>query len=330
MQYLLGVDAGNSKTIALVVQSDGHIVGAGRSGCGDIYGSYGEGGEAAIGSLVDASTEALQQAGVKSGELAVAVFSAAGADWPEDFDYLRTSLAAQGLGRPPLIYNDAIGALRAGSPTGAGVVVAVGTGVATGARAADGRIWHSSFWQEAQGSIELARKALRAVYRADLGIDPPTALTAAVLAYFEQSTVEGVLHLLTARTHLPHPNLGGLTRILLDLADAGDATARHIVLEQGALLGDYALVGARKVGIEGRDFPLVLTGGVLRHPSPLLHDAIVACVHTTSPMVQPVKSLFEPVIGALLLAFEAAQIGIDATVLEQLRCTMPDLALFAT
>src|SRR2546426_11971918 len=37
MHYVLGVDGGNTKTIALVASLDGAILGAGRGGCGDIY-----------------------------------------------------------------------------------------------------------------------------------------------------------------------------------------------------------------------------------------------------------------------------------------------------
>ena len=37
MQYVLGVDGGNTKTIAIVAALDGTILGTGRGGCGDIY-----------------------------------------------------------------------------------------------------------------------------------------------------------------------------------------------------------------------------------------------------------------------------------------------------
>jgi N-acetylglucosamine kinase-like BadF-type ATPase len=330
MFYVLGVDAGNSKTIALIAHADGRIHSWGRGGCGDLYGSFGEGGAAAIGEIVGAANEALRIAGVERHALAACVFSASGADWPEDFDEFRRQLAQQGFGTPPVVYNDAIGALRAGSPTGTGVVVVVGTGVATGARTADGRIWHSSFWQEAQGSMELARKTLRSVYRTDLGIDPPTALTEAVLRYFDQPTAEALLHAFTARLGVRPANVGGLTRILLDLAEEGDPTARRIVLEQGAMLGDYALAAARKVGLEGRAFPLVLTGGVLRHPSPLLLDALVARVHTTSPAAEPVRSRYEPAVGALMLALEAAGVVVNGAVMANIEATMPPSSLFET
>ena len=37
MHFVLGVDGGNTKTIALVASLNGAILGAGRGGCGDIY-----------------------------------------------------------------------------------------------------------------------------------------------------------------------------------------------------------------------------------------------------------------------------------------------------
>src|SRR3712207_5167121 len=194
----------------------------------------------------------------------------------------------RGFGRRILVVNDAIGGLRAGSPDGTGVAVVCGTGAGTGARAPDGRVWHTSFWQEPNGSHDLARRMLRVVYRAELGIDPPTMLTRRVLDFLEQSTVEDVLHLFTRREGQRPTQLGGLARVLLDEASNGDAPARRIVEEHGASLGDYALAAARRVGIEGTPFTLVLAGGVLRHAARLLPDAIVARVRTTSPGVRPV------------------------------------------
>src|SRR5439155_14175818 len=152
-------------------------------------------------------------------------------------------------------------------PDGTGVAVVCGTGAAIGARAPDGRAWHSGFWVEAGGSHDLARKTLRAVYRAELGIDPPTTLTARVLALFAQPCVENVLHLLTARGGEPLDRTAHLARAVLDEAHNGDPAARRVVQDQGVMLGDYALAAARRVHLAHALFPLVLAGGVFRHPS---------------------------------------------------------------
>ena len=329
MGYVLGVDGGNTKTIALVARLDGAIVGVGRGGWGDIYGAPSV--EAALAEVEHAVVEALRNAGISARELVNGTFSMAGADWPEDFDLLQTEMEQRGFGRSITVVNDALGGLRAGSPDGNGVVVACGTGAALAARSPDGRVWHSSFWQEPQGGHELGNKMLRAVYRAELGIDPPTAWTRHVLSHFALPTVEAVLHLLTRRSTQQHAtHIAKLVRPLLDEAENGDRAARQLIQKHGMMLGDYALACARQVGIEGTPFTLVLTGGVLRHPSRLLSDAIIAQVQTTSPDIQVVNSRFEPAIGALLLAFEAAGIVVDDYLLATLIPTLPPPALFET
>lgn len=335
MQCVLAVDGGNTKTIALVAALDGTILGAGRAGCGDIYNARRDGldsAAAAIANIEDAVVQALQTANVQASNLMTGVFNMAGADWPEDFALLHSAMQARGFGQTILVQNDALGVLHAGSADNTGVSIVCGTGGATGARAPDGRIWHSSMWQEqAQGGAQLGQKTLNAVYRAELGMELPTTLTQRVLDFFHLHTVEELLHLFTGRVKTaPRHHIRHLAPILLDEAHAGDRVARQIVQEHGWVLGQYALVAARKVGIEGTPFTLVLGGGVFRHPSTVLADAIVESVRTTSPDVQPTRYRFEPIIGVLFSALELARITIDDVLLEKLIPTIPVATLFMT
>ncbi len=130
-------------------------------------------------------------------------------------------------------------------------------------------------------------------------------------------------------TQVPE-NVDQLTPILLDEAQAGDRVAMRIVQEHGWALGDYALAAARRVGIEGTAFTLVFAGGVFRHPSSLLADAIIERVRTTSPAVQPTRCRFEPIIGVLFTALEAAGGAVNDALLEKLIPTIPDTTLFST
>ena len=335
--YALGVDAGNTKTIALVATLGGEITGRGRSGAGDIYARLDLGparsAELAFTSVAEAVEGALRVAGVPAGSLAAGAFSMAGADWPEDFALIRAEMECHGYGRRVIVVNDALGALRAGSPDGTGVSVVCGTGLAIGARAASGDAWHTSFWQEPGGSGRLARETLGAVYRAELGLEPATALSARVLEVFGQGSVEEVLHLLTRREGRLEPSaaqMGAVARALLDEAENGDAVARALVRAHGTMLGEYALVAARRVGIARSAFPLVLAGGVLRHPGRALTAAIVERVRRDAPEAQPVNSRFEPAVGALLLALEAAGVAVSEPLLERLAPTVPEASLFLT
>jgi len=102
------------------------------------------------------------------------------------------------------------------------------------------------------------------------------------------------------------------------------------VRQHGAALGEYALVAARQVGLEQTGFTLVMAGGVLRHPSPLLKTALVEQVRAAVPEVRPVITPFEPVVGAVLLALEAAGVRPDEALLARLSASLPPAALFAT
>ena len=329
MTYLLGVDAGNTKTIALVAQPDGTIIGAARSGVGDIYAST---PEPALKQIALAVDNALTQAGASRDEIASGCFSLAGADWQEDYDFLLAAMKEHKSGEIVAVYNDAIGALRAGSPDGTGVVLACGTGTAIGGRNAEGKYWHASFWQEAFCGHEMGSRALRAVYRAELGIDPPTALTAPILAHYRQPSVEALLHHYTARDHedFPAAKTARLSRIVLREADRGDEAALKIVGDMGRGLAEYALVAARKVGIEGTAFPLVLNGGVFRHHSNILINVILDGIRPVAPDVQVIRSRHEPAVGALMMAFEQNGIALQGEVLARLEASVPGHDLFHT
>lgn len=336
-QYVLGVDGGNTKTIALVATHHGEIVGRGRSGCGDIYGHLSLGparsAEVALSQVETSVGHALAHAGIKAADITYGVFSMAGADWPEDFDLLRREMLSRSFGSAVMVVNDAIGALRAGTIDGMGVSVVCGTGLAIGARATSDKVWHHSFWQEGGGSLYLGQKALRAVYRAELGINPPTALTGRVLQVFGQSSVDELLHRLTRREGRIDASaavLGDVTRALLDEASGGDPVAVGLVREYAAMVGDYALAAARRVGIEREAFPLVLAGGVLRNPSPHLTEGIVERVKLVSPAATPVNSRFEPAVGAVLLALEAVGTQVDELLLARLLPALPEPSLYLT
>jgi N-acetylglucosamine kinase-like BadF-type ATPase len=88
---------------------------------------------------------------------------------------------------------------------------------------------------------------------------------------------------------------------VLDAATDGDPVASRIVETTGGHLGDYARVCAARTGQLGAPFPLVLTGGVFRHPSPLLRRSILDRV----PDAVPVYPRLEPVAGAVLLAADS-------------------------
>jgi N-acetylglucosamine kinase-like BadF-type ATPase len=302
---LLGVDGGNTKTVALVVEADGTVVGVGWGGCGDIHNSA---PEPALGEIVGAATAALAEAGATSADLAAVAFSLAGADWPEDFDFLREQLTRRlDLREAPEIVNDAVGGLRTGSEDMVGVSIVIGTYAAVAARNADGKLFHLGFWPDSTGAMAIGSKALAAVWRNMLGLAGETTLLDRALTRWNCADAELLLHEFTRIGGFDEAERARFAEAVLDEAEAGDPVARKIVVEVAELMGDYALVCATRTEQVGAPFTLVLGGGVLRHPSTLLRDTILARV----PDGRPVYPEIDPVAGAVLIAADRAGVKPD-------------------
>jgi N-acetylglucosamine kinase-like BadF-type ATPase len=293
---VLGVDGGNTKTIAVVARSDGAVLGRGSAGCSDIHNAASP--EAALEEVVSAVSNALEAAGAGPGDLAAAAFSLAGADWPEDFVFLRKGLAVRlELAAEPLVVNDAIGAIRSGTDDGVGVAAVCGTGGAVGARNRRGQVFHLGFWPDGTGASTLGSEGLAAVWRAAIGVGPETSLTARALERWSCPDPISLLHAFN-RIGQPSPPRALFAEAVLDEAASGDPVAIAILDRTGGRLGDYARVSAERTGQLGSPFPLVLTGGVFGHPSSRLRESILARV----PGAEPVYPTVEPVAGAVLLA----------------------------
>jgi N-acetylglucosamine kinase-like BadF-type ATPase len=298
-RLLLGVDAGNTKTIALVTHEDGTVAGLGTAGCGDIHNAPTP--DAGLDEISRACSAALAAAGIRGSDLAASAFSLAGADWPEDFELLCAALAARlALVTPPHVVNDAIGAIRCGTDDGVGVAAVCGTHGTAGGRNAAGAVYHFGFWPDDTGAWALGSRGLAAVLRADLEVGEATSLTARALAWWKADSPVELLHKLTrlGEPRIPVSERALFAAAVLDEADAGDPVARDIVGAAGRRLGDFAQVCAERTAQSGSEFPLVLCGGVLRHPSALLRESIVGSV----PGAVPVYPSVEPVVGAVLLA----------------------------
>jgi N-acetylglucosamine kinase-like BadF-type ATPase len=307
---VIGVDGGNTKTVAVVADSQGSVIGVGRGGCTDVYGTAGE--EGALAELTRTVEAALAAAGRQAGDLEAGVFSLAGADWPEDHELLRRHVARSlNLGFGPQVVNDAIGAIRLASPTWEGIAVICGTGNAVGARRASGEVFHVGFWPDPIGSIALSRAALNAVYRDHLELGPPTSLTARALSLFGGEDPLDLLHYFTRRGGAGRSELVRMSEVLLTEADAGDQVARDLVLWAGDTLGAQGAVSGRRVGLTLDGVAVVLGGGLFRHPSMLLQEAVMARL----PGAMAVRPTVPPVVGATMLALDRIGAAADAEVI---------------
>lgn len=307
---VLAVDGGNTKTLAAIASSAGSVLGAARGGQTDIYGVGSV--EVAMAELFRLVDAALHRAGCSRRDLRVAVCSLAGADWPEDFDVLTARISAELPDVDVLVVNDAIGALRAGAPEWVGIAVVAGTFNAVGARNAVGRTFHLGFWPDRTGAYDLSNEAMKAVVRAALGLGPQTELTAAAAELYGIDDGVELLHRFTRRDSPGRADLMRLVPVLFDVAECGDHVALTIIGDAGRVLGEEARVSAERVGLALHATPVVLSGGVFRHPSKLLEVAIMDRLDGAVA----IRSGIAPIVGVVQLALDRVGGRADASQIQ--------------
>lgn len=309
--YVLAVDAGNSKTMAVVADDNAEILGVGRAGCGDIYSESGE--EAAIQSVLAAVSTALGGAGIEASALESAAFHLAGVDWPEDEQLWRGVLETEYPGLRTVIRNDGFALLRCVDPRGRGAAVTVGTGPAVAARGYDGAAAIMGFWcQHAIGGAGLGDAALKAVALAELDMAPKTSLREALLERYVENSVEDLLHRFTRRgVHRGYGALAGSARLVMAHANAGDTISIEIVSQQAATLVNYVAATAQSVGLHlrGDSWPIVLGGPITNSEYSLFRNSLVEGFRKVAPVAEVTTTSVPPVLGTLIDAF--AELGDD-------------------
>lgn len=314
---LLGVDAGNSKTVAVIADCSGAVLGYGRAGNGDIYGAQSE--THAVAEVVSAIQAALRMAtgAADHTRLSHAAFCLAGMDWESDDLFWCDQLARRFPGLSYSLHNDGFALLRAGEPTGVGVALSAGTGGAVVARGPIGE-WSASFWiVDPMGGGSLGQSAFAAVVRAELGIAPATSLRESLLMHYGYADVTAMLEG-TTRRGARRPVYAALARDVLDAARAGDEVARAIVDEQGCALGRYARAAAGKVRLLGSPFSVVLGGSVLSSANPVLREATTAVLADLLPEATAVLTPRSPVVGAVAEAIDEGIGPLSADVVDRL------------
>jgi len=332
-QIFLGVDAGNSKTVAMACLASGEVIGAGRSGCGDIYGVADE--PDAVEAVLAAVDAALDEASADRSSVVAVAFRLAGVDWPEDEAFWDTALAHSwpALGQRSIV-NDGYAAIRCGEPSGVGVSVMAGTAAAIAARGPSGATWEMGWWgQHAMGALGLMNEALKAVYLAELGVGPSTALGPALLEHYQLPSVVELNHWFTRRRQpASHADRTRAARVVTAVAGQGDVVAKDIVDEQGRRLALYAQVAARKVGLLDSPEPVavVLSGSVLMAEESPVAAALLDHLRRSMPGAVAYSTTLPPVAGAALDALAEGGVEMTRQVVAQLAATVPARAFFKT
>jgi N-acetylglucosamine kinase-like BadF-type ATPase len=319
LPYYLGVDAGGSKTNALVVDGQGIILGVGKSGNGNHQLNRDE----ADSNIRQAVFQALSSAGLETRHISYAYFGLAGADREADYQILRPMIQRIGFPRYHITCDTMI-ALRAGTINSFGVVLICGTGTNCAGRNPEGKELQIGgfgyLYGDKGGGGDLAIKAFGTVIRTWEGRAQETSLTGKMLALFNYPDVETMFHDFLDQNASRVPL--SIVPELFKAANEGDQVCMDILLKQGEELGKTAQAMIHRLGMQKLSFDVVLAGSVIvRGTGSFLLAPIEAAVLAAAPLAQVKCLQMEPVMGAVMSAMDEDNYVIPLEVSERLKET---------
>jgi N-acetylglucosamine kinase-like BadF-type ATPase len=303
---VLGIDAGGTKTVALVADAEGTILGEGRAGAANLRTE----GELEVEKILDTVID--QATGGRPRELAAVCLGMAGVDRKDDAAIIRNVMRRLGFRSNTLIVNDALIALVAGAGVNPGVVVISGTGsISYGVNqrglAARAGGWGPTLADEGSG-YWIGRRALAAVMREADGRGPKTALTQLVLGHFSLPKPDALVA--EIYTQLQERRVVASLGTIVDRArEEGDLVATDIMMQAAHELAISAASVISQLDMRGEAFPILLAGGMLKE-SPWLSAEMGRRMAEVAPRARVEQLIHEPVFGAVRLAVAEASGGV--------------------
>lgn len=300
--YVLGIDAGGTKTHCVIADENENILAEGLAGASQhqLFGI-----RQTEKNLQLAVSAALKEADLTLQDLSYAVLGMSGADGEDDLALLNPAAEKVLPGVPFRVVHDAWIGMYSALKEPFGVVSICGTGAGHAGRNRQGDELTLRNLDYRLGNYggggDLVEKALHYAFRSDEGTYEKSALEAAVPPIFGVSTMEDVCRLLK-QNPLSDKERYQLPITVFQLANSGDSVCRMLIQDLGHEEGLYAAAVIRRLHMENEQVPVVLIGSLFHSDDPLLLDPFMDAVHTAAPAAYPVLPTRKPVTGAVKMA----------------------------
>lgn len=294
MAYFLGIDAGGTKTTA-VLGDESHVLARAAGGSIKPLRVSLEQAQQNLSNLLE---EIARKSEVNLREISASCVGTAGLRLPQTDGWMRQILASCVGGTIEVCGDEEI-ALDAAFPGGAGVLVIGGTGSNTLGRTSSGQRFTVGGWGPAlgdQGSgYWIGHQALRAAVRAkDFG--QPTRILDRVIEFWKAANLAQVVNMAHEA-----PDFSLLAPLIVQCAEEGDAVAMEVLEHGGRLLGEDAVQAFRQVRRFEPERPMptiAFIGGILDKVA-FVRESMIETIRSSVSTVQILPEVVDAVSGAL-------------------------------
>ncbi|MFL6447722.1 MAG: N-acetylglucosamine kinase [Bryobacteraceae bacterium] len=304
-QLYLGVDGGQTSTVALIADESGRVLGWGKGGPCNHVGPA-EGRARFFSAVGDSLSQACAQAGLNRDDVTFASACLGFSGGPQDKDaYVRELIRSERY----RITHDAEIALEGATGGLPGIIVIAGTGSMAYGRNGEGEASRAGGWGyvfgDEGGAFFLARQALRAALAFEEGWGQPTKLYNLLLEAADAQNADQILRQFYGG--MQRSVIASYASLLDQAVRDDDDVARVILMEGGGELAKYAQHVHRCLFRSGEAIEVAYVGGVFQ--SDLLRSVFIERVKMAMGSVVHRPKL-SPAAGALLRALRDNSVGV--------------------
>ena len=298
--FVVGVDGGGTKTVALIGTADGQVLGRGESGPSN-YRNVGP--MAASREIRRSVHEALRNARLLGKRADIAVVALAAVDSAQDQLAAERFVRAAKIARKSLVVHDSMAALQAATRGRPGIIIISGTGCVTAGINTSGKYLRASGWgyivDDHGSSYDIGRRALQSSFRAIDGRAPKTELVSIFRREFRVNRLEDALGMIYSKEF----GVEGIARLAPYVAEAAyhDQVSGEILKEAGIALAEAACTVAKRLKMRNAHFTIALVGGTFKAGKRLV-DPLRRRIAQECPNARVKRLKVEPATGALSLA----------------------------
>jgi len=298
MPYVIGIDAGGTKTVGLLADESGKVLSKAISGSANLVIK----GELEVEKVLFDVIESLEA----PEPIAALCLGIAGIGQPGAEELIRGVLRRLGQRQPVRVVNDAVVALVAGAPSGVGIVVASGTGSIAYGVDPSGKTARSGGWGYLLGdegsAFWLGHYAVRHAIRAVDGRGPATTLYDLICSKLSITEPVALVEWFYDQEYSRN-RVANLASLVETASLDGDEAAEDLLDQAGGHLARAARAVADQLTFPGRH-PIVLSGGAFK-ACPSLIRRLQGRLASPDVEVRPLEA--EPATGAVTLALELLQ-----------------------
>jgi N-acetylglucosamine kinase-like BadF-type ATPase len=298
---ILTIDQGQTKTIALVLEQDGRILGVGKAqGASHFKVGLARASQA----MQEAAKNALIDGNLKPDAITEVCGGIAAANWPEEIAMLEEELRRAFGVNKAVVINDCVIALRAGTDSDDAIVLCTGSGM-NSAVFAGGKlalVYNNYIGLYDQGSEGIGARAFKAAFESHMHCGEKTTLEKRLMDHFGIHDMDRLM-LAFYRNQLPKP-LKEVARIVFEEAMHNEPAALEVLYSFGKSISQYVIGAVRRFQMDPSVLRVILSGGVFKNENPLLYETVCSQIHRVYANIRIEQSFYEPIIGAALMALD--------------------------